>query len=580
MTETRRLGKYEIIEEIGRGANGIVYQALDTRLQRIVALKVLHPRVLWEPDLVARFYKEASAAARLDHANILEVYDVDEAEGVHYIAMKYLPGRSIRRILDEQGPLPLKEAVPIVRQIAAALDHAHGEGLLHRDIRPSNIMVDDQGHATLMDFGLSVGIDSAYASGPSGLTGTAEYIAPEVWRNHKPDERSDLYSLGVVVYEMLVGEPPFEADSAAAIMTKHLTEEPAFPAKLPPSVRIVLARALAKEKEERYRSGHELAEALGQPATKHEPKAKEKERAETPRLFERGWIVAGVLGLLVAAGVLAVILGTRGLPAAVAPTDTTTGALGPTDIWTFTPVPSQSRTPAPTMTATSTRTRTPTHSPTSIPSPSAAATPGPPIHRVIWVEDDFEGTNLLNFEGWNPHFESGALFFTAPRDGTWLFASVEVPLSNFRLVARLAGDGDYGLNLGGARTSDGDINYDVILFRDGHLVLNVHRGEAFVAEAFTARVLRPSEVSGFHDFGLDYDGSELTLLLDGEEVGRVSRAMLRGGLEEAGEQGRLGLHCWDTGEQTISVGIDYLMLEAPAPYSLAVPPTSTAASGS
>ena len=121
MTETKKLGKYEIIEEIGRGANGIVYQAVDTRLQRTVALKVLHPRVLWEPDLVARFYKEASAAARLDHPNIIDIHDVDEADGVHYIAMKYLPGRSIRRILDEEGSLPLEEAVPIVRQIAAAL---------------------------------------------------------------------------------------------------------------------------------------------------------------------------------------------------------------------------------------------------------------------------------------------------------------------------------------------------------------------------------------------------------------------------------------------------------------------------
>ena len=391
MTEQspRKLGKYEIIEEIGRGANGIVYKAVDARLQRTVALKVLHPRVLWEPDLVARFYREASAAARLEHPNILDVHDVDEAEGVHYIAMKYLPGRTVEQIIDEEGPVPLREAVPIVRQIAAALDHAHKKGLLHRDIRPSNIMVDDQGHATLMDFGLSVGIDSAYASGPSGLTGTAEYIAPEVWRNQKPDERSDLYSLGVVVYEMLVGEPPFKADSAAAIMTKHLTEEPAFPPGLPERVRLVLAKALAKDREQRYQSARELAQALEDAVAAREEISESVESREpepTPRRLAAGWIVAGVLVIALLIAVSIVVLQAGGLPAAVPPTQIPTATIQPTATWTTTPTMSPTNRAAPmtmpaatatsTPTATLSATATPTFTPIVRAMPSS--TPKPP----------------------------------------------------------------------------------------------------------------------------------------------------------------------------------------------------------
>ena len=378
----RKLGKYEIIEEIGRGANGIVYKAVDTRLQRTVALKLLHPRVLWEPDLVARFYKEASAAARLEHPHILDVYDVDEAEGVHYIAMRYLPGRTIEQILDEQGPVPLAEAVPIVRQIAAALDHAHQQGLLHRDIRPSNIMLDEQGHATLMDFGLAVGIDSAYASGPSGLTGTAEYIAPEIWRNEKPDERSDLYSLGVVVYEMLVGEPPFRADSAAAIMTKHLMEEPAFPPGLPERARLVLAKALAKDREQRYQSAKELAQALEDAVAVREQiseTVETKEAEQRPKRLAAGWIVAGVLGIALLATACLVLLRSGGVPAAMPPTGTPTATIRPTATWTNIPNVSPTNTAAPTATPTATVTSTPTAtpSPTLIPTVPGAVPPSP-----------------------------------------------------------------------------------------------------------------------------------------------------------------------------------------------------------
>lgn len=405
--ERETLGKYEIIEEIGRGANGIVYKALDTRLQRTVALKVLHPRVLWEPDLVARFYKEASAAARLEHPNILDVHDVDEAEGVHYIAMKYLPGHTIELILDEEGPIPLREAIPIVSQIATALDYAHHEGLLHRDIRPSNIMVDDQGHATLMDFGLAVGIDSAYASGPSGLTGTAEYIAPEIWKGEKPDEQSDLYSLGAVVYEMLVGRPPFEGDTAAAIMTKHLTEEPAFPPGLPDRVKPILAKALAKDRQQRYQTAKELVQALEEGVALREEspeKVKTKEKEQRPKRLGAGWIVAGALGVVLLATACFVLLWGGGFPAAMPPTETPTATIEPTTTRTNTPTMSPTSTAAPAATPTmmpsptAQPTRTPTlvptapatQAPTAAPPTATPSTPPPPSGMIYVPAGDFE----------------------------------------------------------------------------------------------------------------------------------------------------------------------------------------------
>ncbi|HUW08724.1 MAG TPA: protein kinase [Anaerolineae bacterium] len=462
----RKLGKYEIIEEIGRGANGIVYKAADTRLQRTVALKVLHPRVLWEPDLVARFYKEASAAASLEHPNILDVHDVDEAEGVHYIAMKYLPGRTIKQILDQHGPIPLHQAVPIVDQIASALDHAHKEGLLHRDLRPSNIMVDDQGHATLMDFGLAVGIDSAYASGPSGLTGTAEYIAPEVWRNHKPDERADLYSLGVVVYEMLVGEPPFKADSAAAIMTRHLTEEPAFPPGLPEKVRLVLAKALAKDREQRYQRAKELAQALEDTLAVREEISETVETKEAQPGSKRpaaGWIVAGVLGIALVTTFCFVLLRGGGLPPTLPPTKTATPTHQRTATWTNTATMSPTATATPTATPTATDTSTPsaTPPPTVIPTqPTAALTlPAPTPAQAASGQDTFGGERIT---------------FVSERDGNPEIYIMNVDGSGqVRLTDNTATDGSPALSPDGTHVAFVRNNQILVLSTDGASEINV-----------------------------------------------------------------------------------------------------------
>lgn len=209
---------------------------------------------------------------------------------------------------------------------------------------------------------------------------------------------------------------------------------------------------------------------------------------------------------------------------------------------------------SPTETATSTPTATPSPTPTETPTPEPTATPTPEIQRVVYLEDNFAGTNKAVFEGPNPRFEGDALYFTFAENGGWLGARAGIPMASFRLEARLAGDGAYGLNFGGARLGEG-INYDLVFTEDGHLLLNRFRGEDFQGELFDKKVISPSQREGFYDFCLDYDGEELALFFDGEEVGRVS--------EDLPESGKIGLFCWEGGGKDVEVGIDYLAIKLP-----------------
>ena len=262
----RRLGKYEIIEEIGRGGFAVVYKALDTSLDRVVALKVLKPHYLDEPEFVARFQQEARSAAKLFHPNIVTIFEVGEVEGSHFIAMRYLEGQPLSTIIKEQGPLELNQAIGTVEQIASALDHIHSHDLVHRDVKPSNIIVGDDGHGTLTDFGIVRAADGTRYTTTGANMGTPEYMSPEQGQGKEATPRSDIYSLGVVVYEMMAGKTPFEAPTPLAVMVKHLQEPP--PAirllnpDLPQAIEGVMARALAKEPENRWETATELATAL------------------------------------------------------------------------------------------------------------------------------------------------------------------------------------------------------------------------------------------------------------------------------------------------------------------------------
>jgi predicted Ser/Thr protein kinase len=260
-----KLGKYKISEEVGRGGFAAVYKAVDTTLDRTVALKVLAPHLLWDPTFVQRFQREAKVAANLDHSNIVTIYEVGQIEGVYFIAMQFLEGRTLGQILKAVGPLPVSGVQAVIEQIASALDYAHARGLVHRDIKPSNIIVARDGKVTLTDFGLVKAGEGTQLTASGVVFGTPEYMSPEQAEGKALDARSDIYSLGVVLYEMLAGRAPFVADSTPAVMYKHVHEPPPLdelPSDLPEGVVAVVEKALAKKREERYQRAGEMAQAL------------------------------------------------------------------------------------------------------------------------------------------------------------------------------------------------------------------------------------------------------------------------------------------------------------------------------
>jgi len=259
--KSRKFGKYEILEKLGEGGFGEVYKAQDSELGRVVALKVIKVRHLEDPDAVERFHQEARTAAGLDHPHIVPVYEVSQHQGIPFIAMKYISGRPLDRVIGEEGRLSLDEVVRIVSQVAEALDYAHGHGVVHRDVKPSNIIVDDEGRAVVTDFGLARGISrsSSYTSA-GALVGTAEYMAPEqldVDRLDQVGPATDQYALAVTVYQMLAGRVPFEG-STAAVLAAHLTKSPprlrSLVPDVPEGVEEAVLRALAKDPAERFES--------------------------------------------------------------------------------------------------------------------------------------------------------------------------------------------------------------------------------------------------------------------------------------------------------------------------------------
>jgi serine/threonine protein kinase len=260
-----KLGKYKIIEEVGRGGFAAVYKAVDTTLDRTVALKCLAPHLLWDPTFVQRFQREAKVAANLDHPNIVTIHEVSRVEGVYFIAMQFLKGRTVSQILEREGPLPVSQVQAIIEQIASALDYAHARGFVHRDVKPSNVIVADDGRATLTDFGLVKAGEGTKLSTTGVIFGTPEYMSPEQAEGKKLDARSDIYSLGVVLFEMLAGRAPFVADTSLTVMYKHVHESPPLdelPSDLPQGVVAVVEKALAKDPTDRYQNAGQMVEAL------------------------------------------------------------------------------------------------------------------------------------------------------------------------------------------------------------------------------------------------------------------------------------------------------------------------------
>jgi len=263
--------RYQVTAHLGSGGMAEVYCATDLQLGRKVALKILHERFAADEEFVERFKREASSAAGLQHQHLVAVYDRGEWEGTSYIAMEYVAGRTLKQLVTDDGPLAPGHAVDLTVQILRAARFAHRRGVIHRDFKPQNVIVDDEGRAKVTDFGIArAGASDMTQTG--SIMGTAQYLSPEQAQGHAVNARSDLYSIGIILYELLTGQVPFQADSAVTIALKQVSEAPVPPSRLNPAVtpeiEAVVMRALAKEPNDRFADADEFIAALDAAASR------------------------------------------------------------------------------------------------------------------------------------------------------------------------------------------------------------------------------------------------------------------------------------------------------------------------
>ncbi|MFD2116910.1 Stk1 family PASTA domain-containing Ser/Thr kinase [Paenibacillus yanchengensis] len=283
-------GRYEIISRIGGGGMALVYKANDILLNRKVAVKILRQQFVHDEEFITRFRREAQSAAALSHPNVVSIYDVGEEEDTHYIVMEYIEGRNLNEIIKEYAPLQVEEAVDIAIQIGDALDHAHSNHIIHRDIKPHNILVGNNGRVKVTDFGIARAVTSSTITQTGSVIGSVHYFSPEHAKGISTGEKSDLYSLGIVLYQMLTAQLPFLGESPISVALKHLQEDFADPrtinATIPQSVENIIIKAMRKNPDQRYATATEMIADLAtclSPQRRNEPKISfmDDEDAET-----------------------------------------------------------------------------------------------------------------------------------------------------------------------------------------------------------------------------------------------------------------------------------------------------------
>ncbi len=321
-------GRYSIQEKIASGGMAEVYRAHDITLNRTVAVKILYSRYAAEAGFVARFRREAQAAANLNHPNIVNIYDWGSEDSTYYIVMEFITGRTLKDIIAEQAPMDEPTIINIGRQVAAALSHAHSHNLIHRDIKPHNIIITEDGKVKVTDFGIARSTTSTMTQTGS-ILGTANYLSPEQAQGNEVGSVSDIYSLGIVLFEMATGQVPFTGDSPVAIALKHIHEAPPLPRRLNPNLPVnlqeVIVKAISKHPSDRYQSAEELSEDLGRcakglpiapasaggaetiviPRISAAKKVEEKEEEpEKPSRRKLAWIIAAiVIAILLIGGI-------------------------------------------------------------------------------------------------------------------------------------------------------------------------------------------------------------------------------------------------------------------------------------
>ena len=309
-------GRYQIIEELGKGGMGKVYKALDADLKEKVAIKLIKPEVAADKNTIERFRNEMKFARKIRHKNVCQMYDLNKEEGIHYITMEYVHGEDLKRLIRKIGQMSAGQVISIAVQVCEGMAEAHRLGVVHRDLKPQNIMVDEEGNARIMDFGIARSVKGKGITGAGVMIGTPEYMSPEQVEGKEIDQRSDIYSLGVILYEMVTGQVPFEGDTPFTIGMKHKGEIPQNPKELNTQISDDLSnlilKCMEKDKEQRYQSAGEVRSELtsiekGIPTTEREiPKRKpltSKEITVTFRL-KKLFIPALVVASLIIAAVI------------------------------------------------------------------------------------------------------------------------------------------------------------------------------------------------------------------------------------------------------------------------------------
>jgi len=298
-------GRYEILEMLGIGGMGAVYKAQDRELDRIIALKVVRPDLARNPEILQRFKQELLTARQVTHKNVIRIFDLAEADGIKFITMEYVAGPDVRKLLADHGKLPPDEAIDIIQQVCAGVVAAHAEGVIHRDLKPGNILRDAQGRVVVMDFGLARTITGDGMTKTGAMLGTVEYMSPEQAKAEKLDARSDLFTIGLILYELLTGKTPYHADSAIASLLKR-TQEAAAPAHqvnpdVPRALSDILGKALERDPNQRYQSVQEFIDRLDEYQGKRPPSA----IRVAPAFTRKRWMLIGIAAVLVA--VIAVV---------------------------------------------------------------------------------------------------------------------------------------------------------------------------------------------------------------------------------------------------------------------------------
>jgi TolB-like protein/Flp pilus assembly protein TadD/tRNA A-37 threonylcarbamoyl transferase component Bud32 len=298
-------GRYQIIEELGKGGMGRVYKAHDIKINEKIALKLIKPEIAEDKKTIERFSNELKLARRIRHKNVCGMFDLGEEKGTHYITMEFIPGEDLKSLIRRIGQLPIGKSISIAKQICEGLAEAHRSGVVHRDLKSNNIMIDKEGYARIMDFGIARSLDAKGITDAGVMIGTPEYMSPEQVEGKEVDQRSDIYSLGVILYEMVTGRVPFEGKTPFTIGMKHKGETPQNPKELNTQIlddlNHVILRCLEKEKSKRYQSTEELRSDLGNiekgmPATEVTvPAEKPMTSKEVTVTFKKNWLWASVL---------------------------------------------------------------------------------------------------------------------------------------------------------------------------------------------------------------------------------------------------------------------------------------------